>query len=145
MDLQEEEQAELLSGELSKGVLDGDEVLKRLGHLEAVNVKMTRVEEVVHPLLAVEARLGLSKLIVVVRELEISTCQHKSDDDTDTTTQTVLTINKEMPIKDTPNKMTYRRSAHRERSRGSLQPWPSTQCASQDGPYPTASPKRALL
>lgn len=77
--------------------LDGDEVLERLGHLKALDVKVTGVEEVVDPLLAVvvglfeskygsvrtkrkkekqkekrrRAHLALSHLVVVVREDQV--------------------------------------------------------------------------
>ena len=51
----------LSSGVLREGLLDGDEVLEALGHLEALDVKVTRVQEVVDPLTAVVLRLGLKK------------------------------------------------------------------------------------
>lgn len=47
-------------GVLFQGLLDGNEVLEALGHLEALDVEVTRVQEVVHPLPAVVRGLGLS-------------------------------------------------------------------------------------
>lgn len=46
-------------GVLFQGLLDGDEVLQALGHLEALDVEVARVQEVVHPLPAVVLRFGL--------------------------------------------------------------------------------------
>ena len=51
---------------------DGDEVLEALGHLEALDVQVASVEEIVHPLVVIVVRLGLRQLVVVVRELEVA-------------------------------------------------------------------------
>ena len=48
--LQQEQQSELPGRVLGQGLADSDEILQRLGHLQALNVEVTRVEEVVHPL-----------------------------------------------------------------------------------------------
>ena len=52
--------------------LDGNEVLERLGHLEPVDVEVTSVEEVVHPLSAAIVCLSLGDLVVVVRECKVN-------------------------------------------------------------------------
>ncbi len=67
--LQQEHQAQLARRVLSQGLSDRDEVLERLGHLQALDVQVPGVEEVVDPLVVSKARLALSKLVVVVREL----------------------------------------------------------------------------
>lgn len=46
---------------LLEGLLDGDEVLEALGHLEALDVEVTGVQEVVHPLTAVVLGLRLRR------------------------------------------------------------------------------------
>src|SRR5690349_7244909 len=51
--------------------LDGDKVLQGLGHLLSLNVQVTAVGEVVNPLVALVVGLGLSQLVVMVREGEI--------------------------------------------------------------------------
>ena len=57
---------------LLEGLLDCDEVLQALGHLQPTDVEVTRVQKVVHPLLGAVERLGLSELVVVVWELEVT-------------------------------------------------------------------------
>ncbi len=54
-----------------QGLPDGNEVLERLGHLQTVNVKVSRVEKVVDPLLAAKVRLGLGQFVVMVWEPEV--------------------------------------------------------------------------
>lgn len=44
---------------LGEGLLDSDEVLQALGHLEALDVEVPRVQEIVHPLPAVILRFRL--------------------------------------------------------------------------------------
>lgn len=51
--------------------LDGDKVLQGLGHLLSLNVQVTAVGKVVDPLIALVVGLGLSQLVVMVREGEI--------------------------------------------------------------------------
>lgn len=46
-------------GVLFQGLLDRDEVLEALGHLEALDVEVARVQEVVNPLSAVVLCFGL--------------------------------------------------------------------------------------
>ena len=50
---------------------DRNEVFERLGHLQAVDVQVPTVQEIVDPLLALEQRLRLRNLVIVVREAEI--------------------------------------------------------------------------
>lgn len=50
----------LPSGVLLERLFDRDEVLETFGHLEALDVQVTRVQEVVHPLSAVVPRLSLA-------------------------------------------------------------------------------------
>lgn len=49
----------LAGGVLFQGLLDGDEVLEALGHLEPLDVQVARVQEVVNPLPAVVLGLCL--------------------------------------------------------------------------------------
>lgn len=49
----------LSRGVLRERLLDGDEVLEAFGHLEALDVEVARVQEIVHPLAAVVLCLGL--------------------------------------------------------------------------------------
>jgi hypothetical protein len=56
-----------------KSYPDGDKVLEGLAHLLSFNVEVSRVQEVVGPLLDVVEGLGLRNLIVVMREHEIHT------------------------------------------------------------------------
>mmetsp|Transcript_20384 Transcript_20384/g.42857 ORF Transcript_20384/g.42857 Transcript_20384/m.42857 type:complete len:304 (+) Transcript_20384:940-1851(+) len=48
-----------------------DKILERLGHFQPLDVQMSRVCEVIDPLLASETRFRLSQFIVVVRKFEI--------------------------------------------------------------------------
>ena len=52
--LVQKQQAQLTRSRALQDGSDGDEVLQGLGHLQAVDVKMARVNEVVGPLNAVE-------------------------------------------------------------------------------------------
>lgn len=73
--MHEEEETNLLGSVSLEGLLDGDEILEGLGHLAARNVKVTRVDEVIDPLVVVEVGLGLGQLVVVVGELQVlSSC-----------------------------------------------------------------------
>jgi hypothetical protein len=56
---------------LAERLLDRDEILERLGHLEALDVQVAGMEEVVDPLVVAVVGLGLRELVVVVRELEV--------------------------------------------------------------------------
>ena len=48
--VEEEAESDLGGGEVLQRLADGDEVLQRLGHLQAVDVQVARVQEVVHRL-----------------------------------------------------------------------------------------------
>jgi hypothetical protein len=54
-------------------VLDGDEILQRLRHLLAMDVQMTRMQEIVDPLIALVVGFALSYLVVMVGETKIYT------------------------------------------------------------------------
>lgn len=82
----QEEEAHLPWSVVLERLLDGDEILQALRHLQSGDLQRTAVEEVVHPLIAVEvglalkiavirepifARSYLSDFVVVMRELEV--------------------------------------------------------------------------
>jgi hypothetical protein len=52
---------------------NSDEILERLAHLKAFNVKMASVPEVFHPAVTIVVSFTLSDFIIVVRELKVDT------------------------------------------------------------------------
>ena len=79
--VQEEADADLVRRELLQRLPDRDEVLQRLGHLQPVDVEVSRVQEVVHrlptpqfhvsPLRALHERLALRHFVRVMRQTQI--------------------------------------------------------------------------
>mmetsp|Transcript_912 Transcript_912/g.1588 ORF Transcript_912/g.1588 Transcript_912/m.1588 type:complete len:396 (-) Transcript_912:17-1204(-) len=69
--VQQEQEADLAGGVGLQRVLDRDEVLQRLGHLEALDVEVSGVQPVVHPLLAVAATLALRDFVLMVGKLQV--------------------------------------------------------------------------
>lgn len=67
----QEHEAHLARRVLLERGSDGDEVLQRLAHLEALDVQMAGVQPVVGPLVAAEEAFRLRDLVVVVRELQV--------------------------------------------------------------------------
>ena len=59
--MQEEDQPNLARSVPLEGVLDGDKVLERLGHLAASNGQVARVEEVAHPVVILVVGLTTEK------------------------------------------------------------------------------------
>ena len=57
--MEQEEEADLAGSVALQGVLDGDKVLQRLGHLAALDGQVTRVQEVAHPVIVLIVCLDL--------------------------------------------------------------------------------------
>lgn len=69
--MHEEEEANLLGSVRLEGLLDGNKVFERLGHLASLDVEMPRMEKVVYPLVRLEEGLGLGQLVVMVGKPKI--------------------------------------------------------------------------
>mmetsp|Transcript_16336 Transcript_16336/g.41193 ORF Transcript_16336/g.41193 Transcript_16336/m.41193 type:complete len:299 (-) Transcript_16336:40-936(-) len=77
--LQQEHQPDLPRRVALERLADGDEVLEALAHLEPLDLEVARVQKVVDPRAAVEVRLRLRELVLVVRELEVGAARVEVD------------------------------------------------------------------
>lgn len=108
-----------IASQSDRYLLDCYKVFQALGHLEALDVQVPGMEEIVHPLLALMVGFCLSDFIVVVWKLEVDTA----------------TVN----VNVTPNDIRGHDTAHTSRGRSELGKLGSTRVEKHSTP-PKVSP-----